>query len=124
MKNNGKNICKHLKNVRQQIAKDNDIPLEEHECQYEGPCNGTCPRCEAELQYLEKELNRKRLLGKAALVAGVTMSLAAMCNNPEGDVPDPGLEGDVYIPEDTTQFPDSAKSSVDYEAMDINIEKE
>ncbi len=75
----GKNICKQLKAVRQHIAEENNIPLPQRECTYEGPCRGTCPRCEAEVQYLEQSLASRLKLGKAATVAGLSLSLAA-CN--------------------------------------------
>ena len=50
MKTNGKNICKELKAIRKRVADENQIPLEQHECTYDGPCDGTCPRCEAEVR--------------------------------------------------------------------------
>ncbi|MBR3828175.1 MAG: hypothetical protein IKJ40_02590 [Bacteroidales bacterium] len=115
MNNYGKDLCKQLKDIRRQIASDNDIPLEEHECHYDGPCKGTCPRCDAELQYLETELGRRGKLSKAAIVAGMTLSLAASSCTTEGDpAPDP-LMGDVFFPEDTTQCPNNEKTSSDDE---------
>lgn len=77
----GKNICKQLKAVRRRIAEENDIPLEIKECTYQGPCRGTCSRCEAEVQYLENELEKRIRLGKAATVAGLAVTLAACTNN-------------------------------------------
>ena len=91
MKINGKSICKELKAIRKRVADENQIPLEQHECTYDGPCDGTCPRCEAEVKYLEHELLRRMTLGKAAAVAGVAMSLAAFTSCTEGKVD----EGDV-----------------------------
>ena len=73
----GKKICNQLKAVRRQIADENGIPYEQHECTHKGDCRGTCPRCEAEVRYLEKALTRKLLMGKAATVAGLSLSLAA-----------------------------------------------
>ena len=46
----GKNKCKILKEIRQKIADENDIPFVTAECQFQGECSGTCPKCEAELQ--------------------------------------------------------------------------
>ena len=100
MKTNGKNICRELKAIRKRVAEENDIPLEQRECSYDGPCDGTCPRCEAEVKYLEQELHRRMTLGKAAAVAGVAMSLAAFTSCTEGKVEEP-LAGDVVYPEDT-----------------------
>ena len=75
--NHGKNICKQLKDVRRRIALENDIPLEIEECTYTGECRGTCPRCEAEVQYLENSLAERIKLGKVATVAGLALGLAA-----------------------------------------------
>lgn len=73
---NGKNICKELKKVRQHIAKENNIPLEIEECTYKGECRGTCPRCEAEVRYLENALAERLNLGKVATIAGLALGLA------------------------------------------------
>lgn len=75
--NNGKDICKELKAIRRNIAMENDIAMDIPECNYHGECSGTCPRCEAELQYLEHELQLRNKLGKAAMVAGVAFTLLA-----------------------------------------------
>ena len=73
----GKNICKQLKEVRKRIAEENDIPLEMEECTYKGECRGTCPRCEAEVRYLENALAERLRIGKVATVAGLALGLAA-----------------------------------------------
>ncbi len=72
----GKTICNQLKEVRRSIADENSIPLEIKECTYQGPCCGTCPRCEAEVRYLERELARRIHMGRVASVAGLTLGLA------------------------------------------------
>ena len=56
----GKKICNYLKEIRRRIAEENGIPLNQEECTYEGLCNGTCPHCEAELQYLEREIMKHK----------------------------------------------------------------
>ena len=73
----GRNICNQLKEVRKRIAEENGIPLEIEECTYKGECRGTCPRCEAEVRYLENALADRLRLGKVATVAGLALSLAA-----------------------------------------------
>lgn len=78
----GKNICKQLKEVRKRIAEENDIPLEIKECTYKGECRGTCPRCEAEVQYLENALANRLRIGKVATVAGLALGLASCGNGP------------------------------------------
>jgi hypothetical protein len=74
--NRGKNICNQLKEIRRGIARDNGIDLDIPECTFEGECEGTCPRCEAELQYLERELTLRTVMGKAAVIAGLTLGIS------------------------------------------------
>ena len=71
----GKQTCKILKEIRKQIAEENDIKLVIEECTYHGDCLGTCPKCEAEVRYLERELEKRQRLGKAAVVAGLSVGL-------------------------------------------------
>ena len=52
----GKEKCKALKEIRRQIAEKNDIEFVVSECKHQGDCKGTCPKCEAEVRYLEREL--------------------------------------------------------------------
>ncbi len=72
----GKQTCKILKEIRKQIAAENDIKLVIEECTYQGDCKGTCPKCEAEVRYLERELEKRQRLGKAAVFAGMTLGTA------------------------------------------------
>ena len=73
----GKQKCKMLKEIRQRIADENDIPFVTRECSHQGDCSGTCPRCESELRYLEQQLERRAALGRkvsvAALCAGMVL---------------------------------------------------
>ena len=72
----GKQKCKILKEIRQRIADENDIPYVTRECGFQGECRGTCPRCESELRYLEKQLENRAALGKRVTVAALCASLA------------------------------------------------
>ena len=72
----GKQICKILKEIRKQIAAENDIELITSECTHKGDCQGTCPKCEAEVRYLERELEKRQRLGKAAVFAGMSLGTA------------------------------------------------
>ena len=81
---NGKQKCKILKEIRAEIARNNDIEFVTSECKHKGDCLGTCPKCEAELRYLEKELEKRQRLGKTVAVAGLTASItlsAAGCTD-------------------------------------------
>lgn len=74
----GKQTCKILKDIRRQIAEANDIEFITSECQYQGDCLGTCPKCEAEVRYLEQQLERKQIAGKAITILGISAGLVAM----------------------------------------------
>ena len=76
--NKGKSTCKVLKAIRQKIADANGISYSPNECHYEGECKGTCPKCEAEVRYLEDELRRKQRNGFAIKVGGIAAGLCAM----------------------------------------------
>ena len=71
----GKSKCKILKQIRQQIAAENDIEFITSECKFQGECSGTCPKCEAEVRYLEQQLQKRRQAGKAVAVAGIAAAL-------------------------------------------------
>jgi hypothetical protein len=113
----GKEKCKILKQIRKKIADANDIPYVVEECPHQGECRGTCPKCEAELRQMERELSLRRRIGKGIAVVGVAagvmasttacdagdvidliesavMTVTGQHHQVEGDVPAP-LEGDV-----------------------------
>ncbi len=85
----GKQTCKILKEIRRQIAAENDIKLVIEECTYQGDCLGTCPKCEAEVRYLEHELEKRQRLGKAAVVAGLSVGLLGANQVALAQQPDP-----------------------------------
>ena len=55
----GKERCKILKEIRREIAEKNEIEFVTSECKHKGDCLGTCPKCEAELRYPERELEKR-----------------------------------------------------------------
>lgn len=71
----GKDKCKILKEIRAQIAAANDIAWVTEECPHKGDCRGTCPKCEAEVRKLERELSRRRALGKTIAVVGLSAGI-------------------------------------------------
>lgn len=89
----GKSKCKILKEIRRQIAAENDIEYVTSECKYQGDCSGTCPKCEAEVRYLEAELEKRRRAGKAIAVAGIAAALTV--NLPGCALQEPAIDGDV-----------------------------
>ncbi|MBB4043716.1 TonB family protein [Bacteroides reticulotermitis] len=73
----GKQTCRILKEIRRQIAEANDIDFITSECQYQGDCLGTCPKCEAEVRYLEKQLLSRQRAGLSIKTVGVSLGLSA-----------------------------------------------
>jgi len=97
----GKRTCKILKEIRQQIADNNEIEYITSECHFQGECKGTCPKCESEVRYLENELNKRRQLGKVVTVAGISLGIAgsfSACNPPKQETV---LETPAEIQQDT-----------------------
>ena len=73
----GKSTCKLLKSIRQQIADANGISYRPKECQHKGDCAGTCPACEEEIRYLERELKACKGNGFGMKVAGIAAGICA-----------------------------------------------
>ena len=73
----GKSTCKLLKDIRQQIADANGISYQPKECHHEGDCAGTCPACEEEIRYLERELKARKGNGFGMKVAGIAAGICA-----------------------------------------------
>ena len=73
----GRTTCKLLKDIRQQIADANGISYRPKECHHKGDCAGTCPACEAEIRYLERELKARKGNGFGMKVAGIAAGICA-----------------------------------------------
>ena len=73
----GRSTCKLLKSIRQQIADANGISYRPKECHHKGDCAGTCPACEEEIRYLERELKARKGNGFGMKVAGIAAGICA-----------------------------------------------
>ena len=74
----GKKICETLKAIRSEIASANEIDYTPAECHHEGDCAGTCPKCESETRWLERQLRNRQALGKAVAIAGLSLAHGSM----------------------------------------------
>lgn len=54
----GKRKCREFRNIRMQIAKDNNIDYVPTKCNHKGDCKGFCNKCDEELNYLINELEK------------------------------------------------------------------
>ena len=100
----GKQVCKILKDIRIKIAQENDIEFITSECTHKGDCAGTCPKCEAEVRYLESQLARRRASGRNMRLAGISLGLAAIAPalaacDPFVTDGDPVIDGEMEPPQ-------------------------
>ena len=121
----GKSICSVLKTIRKQVADANGIEYEPRECHHQGDCRGTCPACEAELRYIQQQLDIRRQLGKAVAVVGISAGLAALnscafdneslvipATSIVTEEPEPPFFGDIV--EEMPAFPGGSKKLLEY----------
>ena len=95
--NKGKDICNALKEIRRQIADNNGIKLEISECTFQGECRGTCPKCEAEIRYLDTQLQKRHRAGHVIKVAGIAAGTLALLAPITLSADEPGLSLDTTI---------------------------
>ncbi len=104
----GKKVCTSLKLVRKQIADANGIPYEITPCPHDGSqCPGTCPKCESEVRYIERELTLRRAAGKAVSLVGLSLGISAAfaANAPQAsdkNVIKDSIAVETSTPNDTT----------------------
>ncbi len=105
----GKQTCKILKEIRRQIAEANGIEFATSECRYKGDCLGTCPKCEAEVHYLEQQLRARSLAGKAIVLAGVSAGMILMsgCSGTPTNNSSYTLHGEPVAPIDQIEVTDT-----------------
>ena len=126
----GKSTCKLLKDIRQQIADANGICYQPKECHHKGDCAGTCPACEEEIRYLERELKARKGNGFSMKVAGIAAGICAtvmpMTAAAQGVKPDstanPPVQTTKKAPIKVVDLSDSCASSVVVRGMVIDEE--
>ena len=126
----GKSTCKLLKSIRQQIADANGISYQPKECHHKGDCAGTCPACEAEIRYLERELKVRKGNGFGMKVAGIAagicatvmpMTAAAQAVKPDSTA-NPPVQTTKKAPIKVVDLSDSCASPVVVRGMVIDSE--
>ena len=126
----GKSTCKLLKSIRQQIADANGISYRPKECQHKGDCAGTCPACEEEIRYLERELKARKGNGFGMKVAGIAagicatvmpMTAAAQAVKPDSTA-NPPVQTTKKAPIKVVDLSDSCASPVIVRGMVIDAE--
>ena len=126
----GKSTCKLLKDIRQQIADANGISYQPKECHHKGDCTGTCPACEEEIRYLERELKARKGNGfgmkVAGIAAGICTTVMPMTAAAQGVKPDstanPPVQTTKKAPIKVVDLSDSCASPVVVRGMVIDEE--
>ena len=97
----GKEKCEMLKAIRAYVAEKYGVDYIPSECNHQGKCLGTCPKCDAELEYIQKQLEEKGI-NDIANDAKLSEMVEKYMSEPASDenIIDIKLEGDVAIPEE------------------------
>ncbi|MBQ6668366.1 MAG: hypothetical protein IJM65_09655 [Bacteroidales bacterium] len=119
----GKSTCRELKKIRKMIAEQNNIPLEDSECHYEGDCAGTCPKCDAEVRFLENALRMSKQLGKVVTLSGAALAFSACGNQTPGEMPfdDTVDSADVMMQNDSADTDTVKTEAASFPDMDLSI---
>ena len=84
-----KEKCRLLKQIRKEISETNGIVYLTSECSFDGECEGTCPKCDAEIRYLDSEIQRLAQEGKSISLSGLTLcAIDSITNCAKVEVPD------------------------------------
>ena len=68
---NGRQKCEIINQIRKKVADNNDIDFVIYDCTFEGECTGRCAKSDSELNYLEKELEKRQNEGLKLNLKGV-----------------------------------------------------
>ena len=119
----GKSTCQQLKKIRREIAEANHIPWEDSECHYEGDCAGTCPKCDAELRFLENALRKGLQLGKVVTLSGAALAFSACGNQAPVEMPfdDTVDSADVMMQNDSADTDTVKTEAASFPDVDLPI---
>lgn len=123
----GKQKCAILRQIRSEIARQNDISFVVSECKHQGNCSGTCPKCEYEVKILENELVKRRAKGLKTVIAGISAGLVATnlmaCNDPTEIELQGDMSYDLYISQKESKKENAENDALMTLEGDIAIEK-
>lgn len=89
--NTGKEKCEVLNHIRKDVAEKYGLEYTHSECTHQGDCSGTCPKCDAELEELQRQLESRG-------ITDIDITNIPI-ENSEYDVVHV-LEGDIIAPSD------------------------
>lgn len=97
--NQGKQKCEILRRIRIDIAERYGLRYNPTECTHEGDCSGTCPKCDAELKDLQRQLESRGITDIDLVNTPIVQTDEDDIHILEGDVVSPSEEGLVIITE-------------------------
>ena len=89
----GKEKCEILRHIRQDVADRYGLQYTPTECKHQGDCSGTCPKCDAELEDLQRQLASRG-------IEDVDLLLGIPIEPPVTSCHEEVLEGDVLLSEE------------------------
>ncbi len=107
----GRAKCDKLREIRKKIAEANGIDFKPAECHHKGPCLGTCPVCDEEVKYLDRELQKKKDRGEEVYLSG----LSVVNSRDESDDEEFVDMGRVEKPDIDNDFQDGYQSNYKYD---------
>ena len=96
--NKGVEKCRLLKKIRQDIADANGIEYKTSECTEPEGCIGTCPKCEAELNFLYAEIEKKIQNGEKIVMPNTFFELTAESDRQNQSVVSDNITNPINCP--------------------------
>lgn len=139
----GKQKCDQLKSIRKAFAEANGVEYTPSQCTLSDECNGTCPKCEEEADFIMNKVNKKSSMLDAVSVRSDVMPetkdsevrIIDVIENPneinsDGEIMTPGIildfpEDVIYIEGDSPGdiiLEDVLPGNIDYQPDDILVE--
>lgn len=95
--NQGKEKCEILRRIRQDVAERYGLKYTPSECKHQGDCAGTCPKCDAELEDLQRQLESRGIENVDFLNIPIEASETNEVEILQGDIQAPPEEGQIEV---------------------------
>lgn len=93
----GKEKCEILRRIRQDIAERYGLQYTPLECKHQGDCAGTCPKCDAELEDLQRQLESRGIENVDFLNIPIEASETNEVEILQGDIQAPPEQGQIEV---------------------------
>ena len=93
----GKEKCEVLSHIRKDVAEKYGLEYTPSECTHQGDCSGTCPKCDAELKELQRQLELRGITDIALTNITIEPIVDDDIHSFEGDVAEPSDDEFVHV---------------------------